>query len=123
MRLLGIGLALLLVFSGIGCSKQQEQVQKPGTMTITMRSTSTLAGLFHPSESPSAGAKVRVENVSIETGTFTCTADTGLVNEEAGQLRLVGNVVIRTVDGVEIMAEEAVLQGRSPAENSHSVTK
>ncbi len=102
---------------------QQEQVQKPGSMTITMRSTSTFAGLFHPSESPPTGAEVCVENVSIETDTFTCTADTALVNEGTGQMHLVGNVVIHTVDGTEIMAEEAVLRGRCPAENSHSVAR
>ena len=122
MRLLVVGSSFLLACSGINCSsEQQEQVQKPRGITIAMRSTSTtLTDLVYP---PVTGAEVCVENVSIETATLTCTADTGLINEETGQIRLVGDVVIRTVDGIKFTAEEAVFWDRSPVENSYSLAR
>ena len=111
MRILSIGSALFLTCLGISCCcERQEQTQKPSSMTMTMSSTATVTGSYSPLESASTAAEVCVENVKIESDTFTCTADTALFNRETGQLVLTGNVVIRTVDGVEFTAEEVVLK-------------
>jgi lipopolysaccharide export system protein LptA len=111
MRLLAIGSALFLTCLGISCCcRQQEQVQKTGSMKITMSSTATVTGPYDPFEFPSTASEMRVENVAIETDTLTCTADTAMFNRETGQLVLTGNVVIRTADGIEFTAEEVVLK-------------
>ena len=114
MRLSVIGSAFLLACLGISCCcERQEQVQKPGSMTITMSSTARGTYSARPLESTSTAAEVCVENVKIETDTLTCIADTSMFNRETGQLVLTGNVVIRTADGIEITAEEVVLKGKN----------
>jgi lipopolysaccharide assembly outer membrane protein LptD (OstA) len=114
MRLSAIGSAFLLACLGISCCcERQEQVQKPSSMTITMSSTGRVTDSYHPLESASTAAEVCVENVAIETDTLTCTADTALFNKETGQLALIGDVVIRTADGIEFTAEEVVLKGKN----------
>jgi lipopolysaccharide assembly outer membrane protein LptD (OstA) len=119
MRLLAIESAFLLTCLGISCScQQQEQIQKPGSMTITMSSTAKASGFYSPSESPPIASEVCAENVAIETDMLTCTADTGMFNRETGQLVLTGNVVIRTADGIEFTAEDVVLKTCSAAEKS-----
>ena len=124
MRLSVIGSAFLLACLGISCCcERQEQVQKPGSMTITMSSTARGTYSARPLESASTAAEVCVENVTIETDMLTCTADTGLFNKETNQMVLIGDVVIRTADGIEFTAEEVVLKNRSPAENSHSLAR
>ena len=124
MRLSAIGSVFLLACLGISCCCQrQEQVQKPSSMKITMSSTVTGTYSARSLESPSTAAEVCVENVAIETDTLTCTADTGLFNKETSQMVLIGDVVIRTADGIEFTAEEVVLKNRSPAENSHSLAR
>ena len=111
MRILAIGAAYLVTCLGISCCCQrQEQTQKPGSMKITMSSTATVTGSYDPLESASTASEVCVENVTIETDTLTCTADTAMFNRETGQLVLTGNVVIRTVDGIEFSAKEVVLK-------------
>jgi lipopolysaccharide assembly outer membrane protein LptD (OstA) len=113
MRLLAIGSALFLTCLGISCCcRRQEQIQKPGSMKITMSSTATVTGSYDPLESAPTASEVCVENVAIETDTLTCTADTAMFNRETGQLVLTGNVVIRTTDGIEFTAEEVVLKGK-----------
>jgi hypothetical protein len=47
----------------------------------------------------------------------------GLINEETGQIRLVGDVVIRTVDGTKFTAEQAVFEDCPPVENSYSLAR
>ena len=114
MKLSAIGSAFLLVCLGISCCcERQEQVQKPGSMKITMSSTVTGTYSARSLESASTAAEVCVENVAIETDTLTCTADTGLFNKETGQLVLSGDIVIRTADGIEFTAEEVVLKGKN----------
>ena len=114
MRLSVIGSAFLLACLGInGCCDRQEQVQKPGSMTITMSGIATGTYSSRPLESPSAAAEVRAENVKVETDMLTCTADTGLINKETNQMVLIGNVVIRTADGIEFTAEQVVLKGKN----------
>jgi lipopolysaccharide export system protein LptA len=113
MRLLAIGAAFLATCLGISCCcERQEQTQKPGSMKITMSSTKTVTGPYDPLESASAASEVCVENVTIETDTLRCTADTAMFKRETGQLVLTGNVVIRTADGIEFTAEEVVLKGK-----------
>ncbi|MGB2862710.1 MAG: hypothetical protein WBC05_05225 [Sedimentisphaerales bacterium] len=124
MRLSVIGSAFLLACLGISCCcERQEQVQKPSSMTITMSSTATATYPARPLESPSTAAEMCVDNVTIETDMLTCTANTGLINKETSQMVLIGDVVIRTADGIEFTAEEVVLKNRSPAENSHSLAR
>jgi len=113
MRFLAIGSVFLVTCLGISCCcEQQEQIQKPGSMKITMSSPATVSGSYGPLESPSTASEVCVENVTIETDTLTCTADTAMFNRETGQLVLTGNVVIRTADGIEFTAKEVVLKGK-----------
>ena len=117
MRFLAIGSAFLVSCLGISCCcRRQEQIQKPGSMKMTMSSTATATGTYGPSESApiaSTASEVRVENVKIETDTLTFTADTAKFNRETGQLVLTGNVVIRTADNIEITAEEVVLKEKN----------
>lgn len=111
MRLLAIGSVFLVTCLCINCSSQrQEQIQKPGSMKITMSSTKTVTGPYGSLESAPTVSEVRGENVTIETDTLTCTADTALFNRETGQLVLTGNVVICTADDIEITAEEVILK-------------
>jgi lipopolysaccharide export system protein LptA len=113
MRFLAIGSAFLVTCLGISCCCQrQEQVQKPGSMKITMSSTATVSGSYAPLKLTSTASEVRVENVKIETDTLICTADTAQFNRETGQMVLTGNVVIRTADGIEFTAEEVFLKGK-----------
>ena len=114
MRLSAIGLAFLLACLGISCSRvQPEQVHKPGRMTIT-GTFSTKTESTYPNESPVITAERRAENVTIESGTLTCTADTALLNKETGHIRLIGNVVVRTTDSITITADEIVIGSHSP---------
>jgi lipopolysaccharide assembly outer membrane protein LptD (OstA) len=114
MRLLAIGSAFLVTCLGISCCwERQEQVQKQGSMKITMSSTKTVSGSYDPLEPASTASEVCVENVKIESDTLRCTADTAMFNRETGQLVLTGNVVIHTADGIEFSAEEVVLKGKN----------
>ena len=114
MRLLTIGLAFLLACLGISsCHEQLEQVHKPGSMTISGTFTTKTESTY-PNESPVTTAEQRAENITIEMGTLTCTADTGLLNKETGQIRLIGNVVVPTADGIKITADEVVFASDSP---------
>ncbi len=123
MRLSAIGLAFLLACLGISCFREQpEQVHKPGRMTIT-GTFSTVTESTYPSETQFTQDKRRAENVTIEMGTLICTADTALLKKETGQIRLIGNVVVRTADGIKITAEEVVFASPSPAEDSNSVAR
>jgi lipopolysaccharide assembly outer membrane protein LptD (OstA) len=123
MRLSAIGLAFLLACLGISCYREQpEQVYKPGRMTIT-GTFSTKTESTYPNESPVTTAERRAENVTIESGTLTCTADTALLNKETGHIRLIGDVVVRTTDGIMITAEEVVIGSSSPAETSNSLPR
>ncbi len=123
MKLLTIGLAFLLACLGISCSHEQpEQVHKPGRLTIT-GTFSTKTESTYPDGSPSTTAERRAENVTIESGTLTCTADTALLNKETGHIRLIGDVVIRTTDSIMITAEEVVIGSSSPAETSNSLPR
>ena len=123
MRLLVIVSAFLLACIGISCcQKQQEQVHKPGNMKMTGTFV-TVAEATYPNESPPVVTEQRVKDITIEMDTLICTADTGLFNKETGQMRLIGNVEIRTADGVKITAEEVVLGDYSPVENSKNLVK
>ena len=123
MRLLTIGLAFLLACLGVSsCRKQPEQAYKRNSMTIK-GTFLTKTESTYPNESPVTTAERRAENVTIETGTLTCTADTALLNKETGQIRLTGNVVVRTADGIKITAEQVVFASHSPAEDSNSVAR
>ena len=123
MRLLAIGSVFLLVCLGISCRcERQEQVHKPDSMTIK-GTFLTLSESTYPSESPFTVDKRRIENVTIEMGTLICTADTGLFNKENGQIRLIGDVVVRTADGIKITAEEVVFESYSPVENNNSLVR
>jgi len=124
MRLLAIGLAFLFACLGISCSRERpEQVHKPDSMTIK-GTFLTKTESNYPSESPSFTVdKRRAENVTIEAGTLTCTADTALFNKETGQIRLIGDVVVRTADGIKITAEEVVFASHSPVEDSNSLAR
>ena len=114
IRLSAIGLAFIIACLGISCSRQQpEQVHKPGSMTIS-GTFLTKTESNYPSESPSTTDEQHAENVTIEMGTLICTADTALLNKETGQIRLIGNVVFRTADGIKITAEEVVFASHSP---------
>ena len=114
MRLLAIGSVFLLTCLGISCCcERQEKVQKPGSMKITMSSTTTGIYSYDPLEPAPTTSEVCVENVKIESDTLRCTADTAMFNRETGQLVLTGNVVIRTTDGIEFSAEEVVLKGKN----------
>ena len=123
MRLLVIVSVFLLACVGIsGCQKQQEQVHKPDSMKMSGTFV-TVAQATFPNESPPTIVEQRVKDITIEKDTLTCTADTGLFYRETGQLRLVGNVVICTADGIKITAEEVVLESYSPVENSNSLAR
>ena len=124
MRLLTIGSVFLLAFHSVSCYHERaEQAHKPGRMKMS-GTFSTVSEAAYPSgELTFTQNKRRAENVTIETDTLTCTADTALFNKETGQIRLVGNVVVRTADGIKITAEEVVLASNSPAEISNSVTR
>ncbi|MBC8469187.1 MAG: hypothetical protein H8D56_06920 [Planctomycetes bacterium] len=123
MRLLTIGLAFLLAFLGINsCRKQPEQAYKKNSMKMTGTFMTVTESTF-PSETQFTTDKRRAENVTIETGTLTCTADTALFNEESGQMRLTGNVVVRTADGIKITAEEVVFTSDSAVEDSNSLPR
>ena len=118
MRLLAIGLAFLLDCIGISCcQKQQEQVHKPDSMKMSGTFV-TVAEATFPNESTPTVVEQRVKDITIEKDTLTCTADTGLFYRETGQMRLIGNVVIRTSDGIKITADEVVLESYSPVENN-----
>ena len=123
MRLSAIGSVFLLACLGISCFRERpEQVHKPGRMTIT-GTFSTKTESTYPNESPVTTAERRAENVTIETGTLTCTADTALLNKETGHIRLIGNVVVRTTDSITITAEEVVIGSSFPADNSNSLPR
>ena len=123
MRLLAIGSAFLLACLGIsGCHERHQQVHKPDSMKMTGTFFTTTESTY-PNESPLTTAERRAENVTIETGSLTCTADTALFNEETGQIRLIGDVVVRTADGIKITAEEAVLESYSPVDSSNTLPR
>jgi lipopolysaccharide assembly outer membrane protein LptD (OstA) len=116
IRLLTIGLAFLIACLGISCSRERaEQVHKPGIMKMSGTFLTKTEAAF-PDGSPSTTVKQYAEDVTIEMGTLTCTADKGLFNKETGQMLLTGNVVIRTAGGIEIKADEVVLTSYSPVE-------
>ena len=116
IRLLAILSVFLLACLGISGCRQQQQVRKPDSMRMTGTFLTTAESIY-PNESPLTTSERRAENVTIETGTLTCTADTALFNKETGQIRLIGDVVVRTADGVKITAEEAVFGSYSPVES------
>jgi hypothetical protein len=123
MRLLAIGSAFLLVCIGISCyQKQQEQVHKPDSMKMT-GTFLTVTESTYPNESRPTVTEQRVKDITIETDALICTADTGLFNRETGQIRLIGNVVIRIADDIKITAEEVVFGRYSPVKNSNSLVK
>lgn len=123
MRLLAIGPIFLFTCLAISCChKQQEQVHKPNSMKMT-GTFLTVTESNYPNESPHTVVEQRVKDITIEKDTLTCTADTGLLNRETGQIRLIGNVVIRTTDGIKITAEEVVFGSYSPVENSKSLVR
>jgi lipopolysaccharide assembly outer membrane protein LptD (OstA) len=123
MRLLTIVSVFLIACIGISCChKQQEQVHKPDSMKMTGTFV-TVAEATFPNESPPVVTEQRVKDITIEMDTLTCTADTGLFNKETGQMRLTGNVEIRTADGIKITSEEVVLGSYSPVENSNSLVR
>jgi lipopolysaccharide assembly outer membrane protein LptD (OstA) len=101
IRFLAIGLALLLACLGVSCSNERaEQVHKPGIMKMPVTFLTKTEAAF-PDGSPSTTVEQYAEDVTIEKGTLTCTADKGLFNKETGQMHLTGNVVIRTADGIK----------------------
>ena len=116
IRLLIIGSAFFLACLGISCSREQaEQAHQPGTMKMSGTFLTVTEAVF-PDGSPTTTVQQHAENVTIETDTLTCTADKGLFNKETGQMRLTGNVVLRTADGIKITADEVVLESHSHAE-------
>jgi len=123
MRLLTIGLAFLLACHGVSsCRKHPEQAYKRNSMKMT-GTFLTVTESTYPNESPLTVAEQRAENVTIETDTLTCTADTALFNKETGQMRLTGNVEVRTADGIKITAEEVMFESDSPMENNNSLDR
>ena len=123
MRLLAIGSAFLFTCLCISCcQKQQEEVHKPDSMKMSGTFV-TVAEATFPNESPPTVVEQLVEDITIVKDTLTCTADTGLFYRETGQMRLIGNVVICTAEGIKITADEVVLESYSPVENSNSLVR
>ncbi|MCP4610707.1 MAG: hypothetical protein GY845_18525 [Planctomycetes bacterium] len=124
MRLLTIGLAFLLACLGVSsCRKQPEQAYKPGSMKMSGTFLTVSEAIYPSGELTFTQDKRRAENVTIETDTLTCTADTALFNEETGQMRLTGNVVVCTADGIKITADEVVFESDSPTGNSNTMAR
>ena len=122
IRLLAIVSIFLLACLGISGCRQQQQVHKPDSMKMSGTFFTTTESTY-PNDSPLTTAERRAENITIEKGTLTCTADTALFIRETGQIRLIGNVVVRTADGIEITAEEAVFASYSPVEISNTLAR
>lgn len=122
IRLLAIGSVFLLACLGISGCREQQQVRKPDSMKMSGTFFTTTESIY-PNESPLTVAERRAENITIEKGTLICTADTALFIRETGQIRLIGNVVVRTTDGIEITAEEAVFGSFPPVDNSNSLAR
>ena len=112
-----VSVFLLACFGICCCRERPEQAYKKNSMKMT-GTFLTVAESNFPSETEIQFTtdQRRAENVTIETDTLTCTADTALFNKESGQIRLTGNVVVRTADGIKITADEVVLASHEPYE-------
>ncbi len=123
MRLLAIiSVFILACLVSSCCHEQQEQVHKPDSMKMTGTFLAVTESTY-PNEFPPTVVEQHVRDITIEKDSLICTADAGLLNRETGQIRLIGNVVIRTADGIKITAEEVVFGSYSPVENSNSLVR
>ncbi len=109
IRLFAIASVFLLACLGISGCREQQQVYETDSMKMTGTFLTTTESTY-PNESPFTVVEQRCKDITIKNrkDTLTCTADTGVLNGETGQIRLIGNVVIRTADGIKITAEEVV---------------